>query len=164
MPRPRPYRSSRSGSTPYDRKHNLSHHRAHFALVIDRQRGRLARDALRIVYDAQDITPTERRSPDPAASITKPSRTDGDCLAAVPRSNRHSARHRPCLNFPRVPSLEAFGRRPRCSWLTSHMGPSSETLHITGRSPYTCGKIAVCRCDVPNRLGDHAVDCSGVLA
>jgi hypothetical protein len=36
-------------------------------------------------------------------------------------------------NFPRVPSLEAFGRRPRCKRLR-HDGPSSETLHIRHRS------------------------------
>ena len=35
-------------------------------------------------------------------------------LALVGRSNRHSAWHIPHLNSPRVPSLEAFGRRPRC--------------------------------------------------
>jgi hypothetical protein len=38
----RPHRSSRSGSTPHDRKHDLSHHPARFALVIDRQRSRAA--------------------------------------------------------------------------------------------------------------------------
>jgi hypothetical protein len=34
----------------------------------------------------------------------------------------------------RVPSLEAFGRRPPVLVASSNMGPSSETLH-TGRRP-----------------------------
>jgi hypothetical protein len=69
------------------------------------------------------------RSPDPASSITRSSRTDGYCLPALARPNRYSAPHRPTSNFPRVPSLEGFGRRPRpCSWHRRHIGPSSETL------------------------------------
>ena len=54
------------------------------------------------------------RSPDPAPTTTKSSRLDGLLPPAAPRSNRHSARHIPYLNSPRVPSLDAFGRRPRC--------------------------------------------------
>jgi hypothetical protein len=38
------------------------------------------------------------------------------------------ARHTRCLNSPRVPSLDAFGRRPRCLPRCRN-GPSSETLH-----------------------------------
>jgi hypothetical protein len=37
----------------------------------------------------------------------------------------------PPPHLPRVPSLEAFGRRPRSKPKRRH-GPSSETLHITG--------------------------------
>jgi GH15 family glucan-1,4-alpha-glucosidase len=46
-----------------------------------------------------------------------------------PRSTRrdHTAAP-PHLNFPRVPSLEGFGRRRRVA-AAFHMGPSSETLH-----------------------------------
>jgi hypothetical protein len=62
----------------------------------------------------------------PAGVITLPA-------LPVPRrpsslqSNRHSTQAAAALHFPRVPSLEAFGRRPRCQ--PNHRErPSSETL------------------------------------
>src|SRR5260370_1119189 len=52
---------------------------------------------------------------------------------ATPSSNCHSARRLPYLYSPRVPSLGAFRRRPRC---LPHCrdGPSSETLHSLRRT------------------------------
>jgi integrase len=41
---------------------------------------------------------------------------------------------RPPASGPRVPSSEAFGRRPRHRWI-GHDGPASETLHESGRRP-----------------------------
>jgi hypothetical protein len=72
--------------------------------------------------------------------------TDQSCAATSPantligvgcphpppsRANLHSARGATACHFPRVPSLKAFGRRPRCKphrcdW------PASETLNNSG--------------------------------
>jgi hypothetical protein len=51
------------------------------------------------------------------------------------RRNPHSARGTGVPHDSRVPSLDAFGRRPRCS-PNRHDGPASETLHNTGQECY----------------------------
>src|SRR5947209_5966121 len=51
---------------------------------------------------------------------------------AAARSNPH--RRTPPSRSPRVPSSEAFGRRPHDRWI-DHDGPASETLHDYGHSP-----------------------------
>src|SRR6266481_2822349 len=48
---------------------------------------------------------------------------------AAARSNPH--RRTPPSRSPRVPSSEAFGRRPHDRWI-DHDGPASETLHGGG--------------------------------
>jgi hypothetical protein len=49
--------------------------------------------------------------------------------------------------FPRVPSLKAFGRRPRAPLLVAspQMGPSSETLYIRRRVPIIFAGTAALR-------------------
>ena len=57
--------------------------------------------------------------------------------AAAPRrarSNPHSARGTVLPHFPRVPSLEAFGRRPRCSWHRLGWGRHPKPFYMGGRS------------------------------
>jgi len=51
--------------------------------------------------------------------------------SSSPRRNPHSTRGTGVPHDSRVPSLEAFGRRPRC---LPHPrdGPASETLHKSG--------------------------------
>ena len=48
---------------------------------------------------------------------------------ALPSANPHSARGTVACHFPRLRSLKAFGRRPRCKPRRRH-GPASETLNI----------------------------------
>jgi hypothetical protein len=47
--------------------------------------------------------------------------------ASMPAASARAAA--PHLNVPRVPSLEALGRRPLALVASSRMGPSSKTLH-----------------------------------
>src|SRR5688572_31598507 len=65
------------------------------------------------------------------ARLTAPSRTQA---AGTSRPNPHSARGTGVPQDSRVPSLEAFGHRPRC---LPHCrdGPASETLHNSGTRP-----------------------------
>jgi len=68
----------------------------------------------------------------PTAAVGQPrspSQTNASLAEAVRPSNRH--RRQPPRCPPRVPSLEAFGRRPSVPAVRLRMGPASETLHIT---------------------------------
>ena len=78
------------------------------------------------------------------------------------QSNRHSARPQSAPHLPRVPSLEAFGRRPRCQ-PNRRDGPSSETLHNSDRLEdvlaclLSAPQAAVSRCSNGQPLFDHLV-------
>jgi hypothetical protein len=61
------------------------------------------------------------------------------------RRNPHSARRARSPHYSRVPSLEAFGRRPRCL-PNRRDGPASETLHIS--RPSRAGRDARSRADL----------------
>src|SRR5437763_749369 len=65
-----------------------------------------------------------------SASFTEP---------AAP-SNPHR-RQTACTGPPRVPSLEAFGRRPSARWRIDRDKPASETLHKTGSWPGQSGLL-----------------------
>ena len=57
------------------------------------------------------------------------------------RANLHSARGATACHFPRVPSMQAFGRRPRCKPHRCDR-PASETLNKTGSlKPYFWGRL-----------------------
>ena len=74
----------------------------------------------------------QARRPDPGPTITISWRLDG--FRRPPRRDQIAIGrgHTPCPSFPRVPSLDGFGRRPRCL-SHCHDRPSSETLHRSGR-------------------------------
>jgi hypothetical protein len=132
--KPRP--SSQSGSTPHERGHDITHpHRqARSSLVSTRPRRRSTGQLPGIAFHSA-IGPESHRHPCQSKSEThqRPPSPHRHALApCVHRQNRDqiaiasatpSAHH-----LPRVLSLEAFGRRPRCKPNHRH-GPSSETLH-----------------------------------
>src|SRR5882757_3523881 len=131
-----PRLSSQSGSTPHEHGCHITHpHRqTRFSLVTTRPRrrsiGRLPVSAFHSA-PAPDSHPhrckrepeTHQRpsSPNRHALAPRVHRQHRDQIAIAPASA--SAPH-----LPRVPSLEAFGRRPPCK-PNRRDGPSSETLH-----------------------------------
>jgi Putative transposase len=129
--------SSQSGSIPREREHDLLHHRARAEPVNDRQRYPAARwipntafEAARSVKMQRQHRPLKARRP----ILRRRSRHSSVSTArshAPPSNKIPIARGSAHLNFPRVPSLEAFRRRPMCS-RRQPLGPSSETLHNNG--------------------------------
>src|SRR5258708_7353999 len=77
--------------------------------------------------------PTTSRAP---ASYSPPPHPSPSVLPSQLRGAQPSippgARGAPACNFPRVPSLKAFGRRPRCKPHRCDR-PASETLNNSGR-------------------------------
>ena len=135
--------ASQSGSTPHERGHHVSHpHRqARFPLVTIRPRRRSTGQIAGGVFNKAIFPESHRHrgssepethqrppSPDGCALASCVGRQRRDQIAIAPESP--SARH-----LPRVPSLEAFGRRPRCK-PNRRDGPSSETLRRGG-----CGRL-----------------------
>jgi hypothetical protein len=74
------------------------------------------------------------RSARPPAAITRSLRRRALPPPSSPQSNAMAPGT--VLHFPRVPSLEAFGRRPQCQ-THRREGPSSETLHNRGSEAVT---------------------------
>jgi hypothetical protein len=132
--------SSQSGSTPHERGRHVSHpHRQARFLLVTIQPRRRSTERLPGSAFSKPIFPQSHRhrgSSEPETHQRPPS-PDGRVLASCVRRQRRdqiaivpaspSAPH-----LPRVPSLEAFGRRPRCK-PNRRDGPSSETLHKSGR-------------------------------
>jgi hypothetical protein len=111
------------------------------SLVNDQIRRRSAEHnagiAFRAALHPRNVSSTlnQSRSAKPAGTITSsPSPADFRTPTSA-RSNLHSVQQAGLPNLTRVPSLEAFGRRPRC---TPHRPdrPSSETLHKVRRTQY----------------------------
>ena len=141
-----------SGSIPHECRH-LPYHRA---FPRWSSTGDVLLDPMRLQHCISDgprcrnTAPApliQARRPDPGPTITISWRLDG--FRRPPRRDQIAIgrRHTPCLSFPRVPSLDAFGRRPRC---LSHCRdrPSSETLHTFRRT----GAISACPLGTRNRL------------
>ena len=133
----RPRHSSQSGSTPHERSRNIPHpHRqARSSLVNDRPRRRSTEQLPGIAFHTACIPKTHRHGTQSKPIGRTCDHNQRHRQLRRPRahrtrqqSNRHSARPPSAPNLPRVPSLEAFGRRPRCK-PNRRDGPSSETLH-----------------------------------
>jgi hypothetical protein len=132
----RPRLSSQSGSTPHECGHDIMHpHRqARSSLVSTRPQrrstGHLSGTAFHRAafpephrHRCSSDLKTHKRPPSPHRHALAPHvrRKNRDQIAIAHASP--SATH-----LPRVPSLEAFGRRPPCK-PNRRDGPSSETLH-----------------------------------
>jgi len=166
----RPRLSPQSGSTPHERGRHITHpHRhARFSLVTTRlQRRSTGQLPVSAVHSAILPQPhRHRRSREPEPHQRPPSLDRHDYVPRVHRQRRDqiaiagaspSASH-----LPRVPSLEAFGRRPQRKPIRRD-GPSSETLHTNGHlrnreAPVTPRKPSECRCtrEGLSRASQHA--------
>src|SRR5450631_3001752 len=135
--------TSQSGSTPHERGHHVSHpHRqARFPLVTIRPQRRSTGQIPGGAFNKAIFPESHRhRGSSEPETHQRPPSPDGCALASYVRRQRRdqiaiapaspSAPH-----LPRVPSLEAFGRRPPCK-PNRRDGPSSETLHK--RRHYEC--------------------------
>jgi hypothetical protein len=142
---------------------HLPHHRARSALVIDRQRCYSAECLPSIAFEAAHIAETERqhRSWRPNLPTHHPQLQNPRALTASAtrrtRSNRHSARHIPYPNSPRVPSPDAFGRRPRrlpalSQWAVVRNHSQTRTLRVCAWNGSSCPIPAI-----RLRLEDHRV-------
>src|SRR6266851_1872838 len=131
-----PRLSSQSGSTPHEHGCHITHpHRqTRFSLVTTRPRrrstGQLPVSAFHSAIGPESHPHRCKREPETHQRPSSPNRhaltprvhrQHRDQIAIAPASA--SAPH-----LPRVPSLEAFGRRPPCK-PNRRDGPSSETLH-----------------------------------
>src|SRR5882672_9463629 len=136
-----PCLSSPSGSTPHERGHDITHpHRqARSSLVTTRPRRRSTGQLPDITFHSAIFPEGHRHgcSSEPETHQRPPSPDRHALAPSVHRQRRDQipiARASPSApHLPRVPSLEAFGRRPRCK-PNRRDGPSSETLHRSGHS------------------------------
>src|SRR5882672_3476285 len=134
-----PCLSSPSGSTPHERGHDITHpHRqARSSLVTTRPRRRSTGQLPDITFHSAIFPEGHRHgcSSEPETHQRPPSPDRHALAPSVHRQRRDQipiARASPSApHLPRVPSLEAFGRRPRCK-PNRRDGPSSETLHKSG--------------------------------
>ena len=125
----RPHLSSQ-GLIPHDREHNLPRHRARIALVIDRQRCRVAREAPSTACDAPGIVQTQRqrRSFSPDHPIWRP-QSQGPhaqtaiacppCHDQIAIARRTAPPQLPARSFPG--GFRTTAPDP-CSWHRLHMG------------------------------------------
>src|SRR6266851_1150067 len=136
-----PRLSSQSGSTPHEHGCHITHpHRqTRFSLVTTRPRrrstGQPPVSAFHSAIDPESHPHRCKREPETHQRPSSPNRH-----ALSPRLHRQhrdqiaiapASASAPLL--PRVPSLEAFGRRPPCK-PNRRDGPSSETLNKTGKA------------------------------
>src|SRR6266704_3450913 len=136
-----PRLSSQSGSTPHEHGCHITHpHRqTRFSLVKPRPRrrstGQLPVSAFHSAIGPESHPHRCKREPE---THQRPSSPNRHALAPrVHRQHRDQIAIAPASasapHLPRVPSLEAFGRRPPCK-PNRRDGPSSETLHKTGKA------------------------------
>jgi len=150
--RPRP--SAPSGSTPHERHHHFPypHRRTPSSLVIRRPRRASARSVRSGVFLAARIPKKHRQR---TQSVPNPSHDQAKLRALhLPPPRPHHqipiARGAAPPQFPRVPSQEAFGRRPRCK-RNRRRGPLSETLHSIRHS----GDAALWRASAKSTFDGH---------
>ena len=141
--------SSQSGSTPHERGRHVSHpHRqTRFSLVTIRPRQRSTGELPGSAFNRAIFPESHphRRSSE-SETHQRPPSPDGRALASCVRRQRRdqiaiAPASRSAPHLPRVPSLEAFGRRPRCK-PNRRDGPSSETLHRSGQALFL--KLGAC--------------------
>ena len=131
-----PRLSAQSGSTPHERGRHISHPhpQPRFSLVTIRPRRRSNGQLPGGVFNSEIFPESHpHRGSRESETHRLPPSPDGRALAScIRRQRRDQIAIAPASPFPprlpRVPSLQAFGRRPRCK-PNRRDGPSSETLH-----------------------------------